>query len=92
MAGKGSEFGGAHRFDRPIDACELAQGLENTPQRRVSLESNERKFLSLASPGCSRGLWPTKPKCRRIRSRRQKFPALLGLLILRQLLHRDRCW
>jgi hypothetical protein len=62
VAGKGSEFGGAHRFDRPIDACELAQGLENTPQRRVSLESNERKFLSFCIrmrmfPGNDRS-WP----------------------------------
>jgi hypothetical protein len=39
-------LGGASRFERPIDACELVPGLENTPQRRVSLESNERNFLS----------------------------------------------
>jgi len=47
VAGQGSEFGGAHRFERPIDACELAPGLENTPQRRFSLESNKRNFLFL---------------------------------------------
>ncbi|MEE9185355.1 MAG: hypothetical protein V3U39_12900, partial [Acidimicrobiia bacterium] len=38
----------AYRFESPIDACELAPGLENTPQHRVSLESNEGDFLSLA--------------------------------------------
>ena len=47
VPGQSSEFRGAYRFERPIDACELALGLENTPQRRVSLEWNERKFLSL---------------------------------------------
>jgi hypothetical protein len=47
VPGQSSEFSGAYRFERPIDACELAPGLENTPQRRVSLESNERNFLSL---------------------------------------------
>jgi hypothetical protein len=47
VTGQGSEFGGAHRFEKPIDACELAPGLENTPQRRVSLESNGRNFLFL---------------------------------------------
>ena len=50
MTGQGSEFGGAHRFERPIDACELAPGLENTPQRLVSLESNKRNFLFLKFP------------------------------------------
>ena len=55
MTGQGSEFGGAHRFERPIDACELAPGLENTPQRRVSLESNKRNFLFLhANPSLFR--------------------------------------
>ena len=47
VPGQNSELGGASRFERPIDACELAPGLENTPQRRVSLESNKRNFLSL---------------------------------------------
>jgi hypothetical protein len=47
VPGQSPEFSGAYRFERPIDACELAPGLENTPQRRVSLESNERNFLSL---------------------------------------------
>ncbi|MGB6368934.1 MAG: right-handed parallel beta-helix repeat-containing protein [Thermoanaerobaculia bacterium] len=47
VPGQSSEFGGAYRFERPIDACELAPGRENTPQHRVSLESNERNFLSL---------------------------------------------
>jgi CubicO group peptidase (beta-lactamase class C family) len=42
---------GAYRFERPIDACDLAPGLENTPQRRVSLESSERNFLSLPQMG-----------------------------------------
>jgi len=46
--GQSSEFGGAYQFERPIDACELAPGLENTPQRRVSLESYERNFLFLS--------------------------------------------
>ena len=45
VPGQSSEFGGAYRFERPIDACERAPGLENTPRHRVSLESNERIFL-----------------------------------------------
>ena len=38
VPGHNSRMGGASRFERPIDACNLALGLENTPQRRVSLE------------------------------------------------------
>ena len=30
MPGKGSELGGAYRFERQIDKCELAPGLGNT--------------------------------------------------------------
>jgi hypothetical protein len=48
LPGQSSEFSGAYRFERPIDWCKLAPGLENTLQRRVSLESNERNFLSLS--------------------------------------------
>ena len=63
MTGQGSEFGGAHRFERPIDACELAQGLENTPQRRVSLESNNRNFLILHA---NRSLFRIRPDLRHV--------------------------
>ncbi len=45
MVGEGQPAAGSCRFRRPPEACELAPGLENTPQRRVSLESNERNFL-----------------------------------------------
>jgi hypothetical protein len=62
VPGQSSEFGGAHRFERPIEACELAPGLENTPQRRVSLESNERNFLSLSAV---RIVWGMTGTCRR---------------------------
>ena len=49
MVGEGLPAAGSCRFRRPPEACELAPGLENTPQRSVSLESNERNFLFLTS-------------------------------------------
>jgi len=63
VTGQGSEFGGAHRFERPIDACELAPGLENTPQRLVSLESNKRNFLFLHA---NRSLVRIRPDLRQV--------------------------
>lgn len=50
VPGQSSEFSSAYRFQRPTDAYEFAPGLENTPNRRVTLVSNERNFLSLTTP------------------------------------------
>ncbi len=43
----GQAGGGDFRFKRPLDVCESAFGPEKTSECRVSLESNERNFLSL---------------------------------------------
>jgi hypothetical protein len=48
VVGEGLPAAGSCRFRRPPEACEFAPGLENTPQRPVSLESNEKNFLFFA--------------------------------------------
>ena len=56
MPGQALPAAGPRRFGRQLEACEPALEPEKAHEHRVSLEPNERNFLSPRSEGMSRPL------------------------------------
>jgi hypothetical protein len=83
VPGQSSEFGGAFRFERPIDALVLALGLQSGPEHRVSLESNERNFLFLMVKSHNEKLRPCRVAPCMLCSRISDFGVYIQVCICR---------